>query len=385
MAYAKRGRKVYRRRKGGRRVRRVGKRRNVRGIDYYNNPLETLKILRAPRPDRYRNNSIRHVVTNNNQNLLNSLDNHRNNYGYDLAPNAKQVAKSVLGIAGRNVRAVGHFADRFVPFGLAGMVGDGLNYLLHGAGDNITANEFKTNSKPLNYALSFLDGYERGGDNINQYTDFVGQTMLDIAAGKGPSMPTTISGPVKEVLGRLNPFTPGANKVNIPYLDETLDRLSRFGDDMEKYSIKEAHRKFKIRDKPNTSFGRPERVVEYLGFDSNPLKEYTPSKLPGFTMEEMRQKFPDMVDITPREKPKLNYKLPGTQMRDVLIGPPRQSARLKETIQLTQDYVPEVLSKKFYDKKKLKERKLDNLMASIKHHPGGWFNYNNNNPDPDLI
>lgn len=152
--------RVVRRRRSTtpRRVRAPVKRRNVRGTDsfYANNPLELLKLNRP---------------------------NHRNTpipkrYVPPKPDRGKQLARSALGVAGRNLRALGHFANRWVPFGLGGLAGDLINGGLNYAGKKISKSAYKSKNKVANAALSFLDGQQREG-SINKYTDALGKLLLD--------------------------------------------------------------------------------------------------------------------------------------------------------------------------------------------------------------
>ena len=95
----------------------------------------------------------------------------------DNRPNGGQIARSAIGVAGRNIRAVGHFADRFLPIPVGGLIGDYFNDTLNEWGEDVSNDVYQTDNRFVNGLMSFVDGQDRPG-NVNKYTDKLGKFLL---------------------------------------------------------------------------------------------------------------------------------------------------------------------------------------------------------------
>lgn len=159
-----RRKRVVRRRKKF--VRRKAPRRTVRGMHtFVDNPLGLLTLTR-----HYSGSSGSRKRNNPNYHSDQPIQQQPKNY-------LPQLGRSALGVAGRNVRALGHFADRFLPIPVGGLIGDYFNDTVNEWGENISNDVYKFDNKAANALLSFVDGQDRPG-NINKYTDKVGKFLL---------------------------------------------------------------------------------------------------------------------------------------------------------------------------------------------------------------
>lgn len=200
MAYGRK-RKIYRRRKGAKRVRRVGARRIVRGINYAKNPLELLKLHGINKPHRqYPSRRRRQIIYLNSPvhepiysplspdffspgqregfRVMDELGLMTGGENYDPIPTFNQAGKFVLGNIGRSAKAVGTFADHFIPG--SSLLGDGIDFLAKYAAKEIPGTPYKTKNKFVNAALSHIDGEDRPGSLV-KYTDTLGKLMLGAA------------------------------------------------------------------------------------------------------------------------------------------------------------------------------------------------------------
>jgi hypothetical protein len=92
--------------------------------------------------------------------------------------NWKDVARTASGVASRNIKAVGQFADSLLPIPVGSAIGDLLGDTINNYGKGLSDRTYVSKDRASNALLSFLDGEDRPG-NVNKYTDFVGKLMSD--------------------------------------------------------------------------------------------------------------------------------------------------------------------------------------------------------------
>lgn len=161
--------------------RRAPKRRTVRGINYSKNPLQLLNLVRhysGSSGGRKSDNLPSHALVGADEDRYSYNDGRMTKYAESPAYNARDFGRTALGVASRNVKAVGKYVDSFLPIPLASTIGDAVGNSLTSYGQELSDRTYLSKNKATNALLSFLDGEDRPG-NINKYTDFVGEIMAN--------------------------------------------------------------------------------------------------------------------------------------------------------------------------------------------------------------